>query len=100
MSSHTKKERGFIVNHHLTLEDTLIERGIDGTLCLSQRGRRVQLSAQEVDMLVDWLALAPPACLDTANHSFRRDETELIMNNFIFLPDDEGVVISIWLLSF
>ena|SRR5437660_322678 len=66
----TKKEKGSIVDHHLTLEDTLIERGPDGTLGLSQRGRRVHLSAQEVDMLVGWLALASPARLDTAHHPF------------------------------
>ncbi len=99
MPSQTKKERGCIVNHHLTLEDTLIERGPDGTLCLSQRGRSVHLSVQEVEMLVGWLALAPPARLDTAHHSFRRDETELIINNFIFLADEEVDVILIWLLS-
>lgn len=88
------------MGHNLKLEYTLIERDTDGTLCLFQRSRSVRLSPQEVDMLVDWLALAPPARLDTAHHSFRRDETELIINNFIFLSDEEVDVIHIWLLSF
>ena len=88
------------MSHHLKLEHTLIERGTDGTLCLSQGSRSAWLSCEEVEMLVAWLALAPPARLDTAHHSFRRDETELIINNHIFLADNEVDVIHIWLLSF
>jgi len=87
------------MSNDLKLSHTLIELGNDGMLSLYQNRRSARLTEEEVDMLAGWLALTPPAHLDTVNNSFKRDKIELIINNHIFIPDHEVEVLRIWLLS-